>query len=172
MSVQHSVLNVKALVGTFNQEKALVGAFSVIVQPVVEPMDHFTALVCTLQCIVVQCGPSWIKLNCQTEGQRVDFVWEMSTKVPCSDVKQFKNVLFNPESHCILFTQRTNSLKQRIQRERQRWRMRRRSRSQCFQTQLTDIPEYIPSSAFSGQIRSNQCYSSYIGLAAKFQSTI
>ena len=30
----------------FNQEKTLVGAFSVIVQPVVEPMDRFTALVC------------------------------------------------------------------------------------------------------------------------------
>ena len=28
-----------------NQEKALVGAFSVIVQQVVEPMDHFTALI-------------------------------------------------------------------------------------------------------------------------------
>ena len=37
----------KALVGAFNQEKALVGAFSVIVQPVVEPMDRFTALVRT-----------------------------------------------------------------------------------------------------------------------------
>ena len=35
----------KALVGAFNQEKALVGAFSVIVKLVVEPMDHFTALV-------------------------------------------------------------------------------------------------------------------------------
>ena len=34
-----------ALVGAFNQEKALVGAFSVIVQPVVEPMEHYTALV-------------------------------------------------------------------------------------------------------------------------------
>ena len=34
-----------ALVGAFNQEKALVGAFSVIVQPVVEPMDRFAALV-------------------------------------------------------------------------------------------------------------------------------
>ena len=33
------------LVGAFNQEKALVGAFSVIVQPVVEPMDRFTALI-------------------------------------------------------------------------------------------------------------------------------
>ena len=39
----------KALVGTFNQEKALVGAFSVIVQPVVEPMDRFAALHWTLQ---------------------------------------------------------------------------------------------------------------------------
>ena len=37
-------LNVKALLGTFDQEKALVGAFSVIVQPVVEPMEHYTAL--------------------------------------------------------------------------------------------------------------------------------
>ena len=30
--VQHSVLNVKAVVAAFNQEKALVGAFSVIVK--------------------------------------------------------------------------------------------------------------------------------------------
>ena len=30
--VKNSVLNVKALVGTFNQDKALVGAFSVIVR--------------------------------------------------------------------------------------------------------------------------------------------
>ena len=37
----------KALVGAFNQEKALVGAFSVIVRPVVEPMDRFAALVTT-----------------------------------------------------------------------------------------------------------------------------
>ena len=34
----------KAIVAAFNQEKALVGAFSVIVQPVVEPMEHYTAL--------------------------------------------------------------------------------------------------------------------------------
>ena len=34
----------KAVVAAFNQEKALVGAFSVIVQLVVEPMDRFTAL--------------------------------------------------------------------------------------------------------------------------------
>ena len=39
----------KALVGAFNQEKALVGAFSVILQPVVEPMDRFAALVSTVQ---------------------------------------------------------------------------------------------------------------------------
>ena len=43
-----SVLNVKALVAAFNQEKVLVGAFSVIVQPVVEPMDRFAALVATI----------------------------------------------------------------------------------------------------------------------------
>ena len=35
----------KVVVAAFNQEKALVGAFSVIVQPVVEPMDRFAALV-------------------------------------------------------------------------------------------------------------------------------
>ena len=40
MPVYHSVLNVKVVVAAFNQEKALVGAFSVIVQPV----DRFTAL--------------------------------------------------------------------------------------------------------------------------------
>ena len=40
----------KALVGAFNQEKALVGAFSVIVQPGVEPMDRFAALVLAAQC--------------------------------------------------------------------------------------------------------------------------
>jgi len=36
---------VKALVCAFNQEKTLVGAFSVIVKPIVEPMDRFTAQV-------------------------------------------------------------------------------------------------------------------------------
>ena len=35
----------KAVVAAFNSEKALVGAFSVIVQPVVEPMEQYTALV-------------------------------------------------------------------------------------------------------------------------------
>ena len=41
----------KALVGAFNQEKALVGALSVIVQSVVEPMEHYTALVNTLHTV-------------------------------------------------------------------------------------------------------------------------
>ena len=35
------------VVAAFNQEKALVGAFSVIVQLVVEPMDRFAALLVT-----------------------------------------------------------------------------------------------------------------------------
>ena len=38
----------KAVVAAFNQEKALVRAFSVIVQPVVELMDRFAALIKTL----------------------------------------------------------------------------------------------------------------------------
>ena len=40
-----------AVVAAFNQEKALVGALSVIVQPVVEPMEHYTALVNTLHTV-------------------------------------------------------------------------------------------------------------------------
>ena len=44
-SCLNSVLNVKAVVAAFNQEKAIVGAFSVIVQPIAEPMEHYTALV-------------------------------------------------------------------------------------------------------------------------------
>ena len=55
----NSVLNVKVLVGAFNQEKALVGAFSVIVKsgcPVVEPMEHYTALVVAeAVCVVSLC---------------------------------------------------------------------------------------------------------------------
>ena len=43
----------KALVGAFNQEKALVGAFSVIVQPVEELMEHYTALVPVLDRVLV-----------------------------------------------------------------------------------------------------------------------
>ena len=39
----------KVLVGAFNQEKALEGAFSVITQSVVEPMDRFTALALTVE---------------------------------------------------------------------------------------------------------------------------
>ena len=38
----------KALVGAFNQEKALVGAFPWLWKPVVEPMEHYTALLLTL----------------------------------------------------------------------------------------------------------------------------
>ena len=43
----------KSLVGAFNQEKALVGAFSVIVQPLVEPMEHYTALVAAVAVVAV-----------------------------------------------------------------------------------------------------------------------
>ena len=46
----------KALVGAFNQEKALEGAFSVIVQPVVEPMELYTALVLVQDDLVLLVG--------------------------------------------------------------------------------------------------------------------
>ena len=51
----------KALVGAFNQEKALVGvgAFSVIVQPVVEPMEHYKALLTTYT-LFLSCIPGTI----------------------------------------------------------------------------------------------------------------
>ena len=49
----------KAVVAAFNQEKALVGAFSVIVQPVVEPMEHYTALF-----RIHLCAESW---HCPTQ---------------------------------------------------------------------------------------------------------
>ena len=52
----------KALVGAFNQEKAVVGAFSVIVQPVVEPMEHYTALVQVYSLVtglVIEEHPAW-----------------------------------------------------------------------------------------------------------------
>ena len=42
----NSVLNVKARVGTFNQEKALVGAFSVITYLLSLDEPSFQALVC------------------------------------------------------------------------------------------------------------------------------
>ena len=57
-----------SVVGAFNQEKALVGAFSVIVQPVVEPMDRFTALLSILRgqaSIASDMRP--ILENCQTD---------------------------------------------------------------------------------------------------------
>ena len=53
----------KVLVGAFNQEKALVGAFSVIVQPVVEPMDRFTALTRNVAAgLILVPPPIWVIL--------------------------------------------------------------------------------------------------------------
>ena len=53
-----------ALVGAFNQEKALVGAFSVIVQPVVEPMEHYTALVQGIVSISVSVYEWRVDMSC------------------------------------------------------------------------------------------------------------
>ena len=54
----------KAVVAAFNQEKALVGAFSVIVQPVVEPMDRFTALLQTLR------HQDWARIEMESGSRR------------------------------------------------------------------------------------------------------
>ena len=61
----------RALVGAFNQEKALVGAFSVIVQPVVEQMDRFAALPVLPLLLLTSCaGPKficpWLELRWNT----------------------------------------------------------------------------------------------------------
>ena len=48
MSLQHSVLNVKALVGAFNQENALVGALSVIVKTDCETDGLFYNTMCRI----------------------------------------------------------------------------------------------------------------------------
>ena len=58
----------KALVGVFNQEKALVGAFSVIVQPVVKPMGRFATL--SLYPIMAKVGIR------QMTGGMVEALWQ------------------------------------------------------------------------------------------------
>ena len=101
----------KALVGAFTQEKALVGAFSVIVQPVVEPMEHYTALVqghhinigrrWYWYCPEVVLGLSPVLLNAQVVDERgaarVDHkVEEVDDLVPVrqvSDVWQWREQL-------------------------------------------------------------------------------
>ena len=57
----------KALVGAFNQEKA----FSVIVQPVVEPMDRFAALVlvpCWMGVDIVFCSEALLGDTVNTQS--------------------------------------------------------------------------------------------------------
>ena len=65
----------KALVGGFNKEKALVGAFSVIVQPVVELMDRFAALDNTERTRQPRAQPPLLLLrhpHCQVSGAQVE----------------------------------------------------------------------------------------------------
>ena len=61
----------KALVGAFNQEKALVGAFSVIAQPVVEPMDQFAVLKET-DFLALELVEGHVHLVLSTGGRRVE----------------------------------------------------------------------------------------------------
>ena len=60
----------KAQVSAFNQEKALVGAFSVIVQPVVEPMEHYTALSLYPRLPPAVWRPRWRWRRCSCAGSR------------------------------------------------------------------------------------------------------
>ena len=71
----------KAVVAAFNHEKALVGAFSVIVQPVVEPMDRFAALAGT-DSILGRCAVSAVppctaaRVQCpQPDSANLTIVW-------------------------------------------------------------------------------------------------
>ena len=70
----------KALVGTFNQEKALVGTFSVIVQPVVEPMEHCTALISILPNDQVQ--ELQLQMRAHLHQPRVVLVAELVSVLP------------------------------------------------------------------------------------------
>ena len=60
-----------AVVAAFNQEKALVGAFSMIVQPVVEPIIRFAALV--LSCALHSEGSAAALARCK---QQIQFLWD------------------------------------------------------------------------------------------------
>ena len=76
----------KALVGAFNQEKAPVGAFSVIVQPVVEPMDRFTelALVAELR------GVRWSTNGQAISGHQLEpaiILTQIFTRIPPTNYK-------------------------------------------------------------------------------------
>ena len=65
----------KAVVAAFNQEKALVGAFSVIVQQVVEPMDRFAALITSPDQRFERRGPGSTPSNVAVSGTRTK-IWE------------------------------------------------------------------------------------------------
>ena len=78
----------KALVGAFNQEKALVGAFSVIVQPVVEPMEHYTALLqAENEAMAAKVAASLAKHGGKTEDE-----------VNVEDVSEYLNAKYTTET--------------------------------------------------------------------------
>ena len=78
----------KAVLAAFNQEKALVGAFSVIVQPVVEPMEHYTALHLTLimWLICIQ------KMNENMQEEVLSKTWNVRNDLTCF-ISQMRLVL-------------------------------------------------------------------------------
>ena len=62
----------KAVVAALQPEKALVGAFSVIVQQVVEPMDRFAALVSAyLLTVTFVPGRGWVVRPARAESGEI-----------------------------------------------------------------------------------------------------
>ena len=88
----------KALVGAFNQEKALVGAFSVIVQPVVEPMERYTALDLGDVLRVEVCCPAGAVAVAHEAGQVLTLV--TVTPVIHDDVKDDRGYLLRRTVDC------------------------------------------------------------------------
>ena len=81
------------VVAAFNQEKSLVGAFSVIVQPVVEPIERFTALyiiyhVYCLLLFILLCSDLCWKLSCGREDRTDQLpVWALLEEYQANDSK-------------------------------------------------------------------------------------
>ena len=76
----NSVLNVKALIGAFNQEKALVGAFSVIVQfhwLIVYSTKHYTKLRALEKSVCSVPSKKCVLLWSSGESDPTQYIWTL-----------------------------------------------------------------------------------------------
>ena len=87
----------KAVVAAFNQEKALVGAFSGIVQPVVEPMEHYTALVFIFNSYW-ECAAAGHTRMSFNSGALMRLMAQMST-----EGGEYNNNNNDPASNCLIW---------------------------------------------------------------------